>query len=170
MKKLTLRHALVFSMLGALMFVTTFALKVLPNVHLLALFIIVITRVYRLRALIPIYIYVFLEGVYQGFSPWWIPYLYMWTILWGATMLIPKKLPKRIEPIVYCLLGGVFGLLFGTLWAPYQAIIFGLSLNGVIAWIVAGLPYDAVHGVSNACMCILCVPLIRLLRRLEVNK
>ena len=77
MKKLTLRHALVFSMLGALMFVTTFALKVLPNVHLLALFIIVITRVYRLRALIPIYIYVFLEGVYQGFSPWWIPYLYM---------------------------------------------------------------------------------------------
>ncbi len=167
MRKLTLHNALVFSMLGALMYVTTFMMKVLPNIHLLALFIIVITRVYRMGALIPIYIYVLLEGVYQGFSPWWVPYLYIWTILWGVTMLIPRDLPKKIEPIIYCLLGGIFGLLFGTLWAPYQAVVFGLSFEGAVAWIVSGLPYDAVHGVSNACMCILCVPLIKLLRRLE---
>lgn len=31
----------------------------------------------------------------------WVLYLYIWTVLWGVVMLLPKKMPKRIQPIVY---------------------------------------------------------------------
>lgn len=169
MKKLSLRDISVFSMLGALMFATTYVMKALPNIHLLALFIVTFTRVYRVRALIPIYIYVMWEGIYQGFTPWWIPYLYIWTFLWAITMLLPKKMPKYIEPVAYCIVGGISGLTFGTLWAPSQAIIFGMSAKAAVTWIISGLPFDITHGISNICMCTLCVPLIRVLNRLEKN-
>ena len=37
----------------------------------------------------------------------------------------------------------------------------------MFAWILSGLPYDAVHAVSNTILCgYLCVPLIDLLRYL----
>lgn len=167
MKKLSLREIIVFAMLGSLMFAVTYAMKALPNIHLLALFIITFTRVYRAKALIPIYIYVMLEGIYQAFSLWWMPYLYIWTFLWALTMLLPKKMPKYIEPIAYCALGGISGFTFGALWAPWQAIIYGLSVKSTVSWILAGLPFDITHGISNICMCTLCVPLIRILNRLE---
>lgn len=58
-------------------------------------------------------------------------------------------------------------ILFGTLYAPAQAILFGLSFKGMIAWIIAGLPWDFVHGVSNFFCGILIVPIVTLLRKLE---
>ena len=30
----------------------------------------------------------------MGFGVWWVPYLYVWTVLWGMTMLLPKKMPN----------------------------------------------------------------------------
>ena len=59
------------------------------------------------------------------------------------------------------------GFLFGTLYAPAQAILFGLSFKGMIAWIIAGLPWDFVHGISNFFCGILIVPIVTLLRKLE---
>lgn len=44
---------------------------------------------------------------------------------------------------------------------------FGLSFKGMIAWIIAGLPWDFVHGVSNFFCGILIVPIVTLLRKLE---
>ena len=61
----------------------------------------------------------------------------------------------------------VTGFLFGTLYAPAQAILFGLSFKGMIAWIIAGLPWDFVHGISNFFCGILIVPIVTLLRKLE---
>lgn len=58
-------------------------------------------------------------------------------------------------------------ILFGTLYAPAQAILFGLSFKGMIAWIIAGLPWDFVHGISNFFCGILIVPIVTLLRKLE---
>lgn len=57
------------------------------------------------------------------------------------------------------------GFLFGTLYAPAQAILFGLSFDGMIAWIIAGLPWDLVHGVSNFFCGILIVPIITVLKK-----
>lgn len=89
--KLKTREVAIFGMLGALMYASKVFMELLPNVHLLGVFTISFTLVYRKKALYPIYTYVLLNGLFAGFATWWIPYLYLWTILWGVTMLLPQK-------------------------------------------------------------------------------
>ena len=59
---------------------------------------------------------------------------------------------------------GLHGLLYGVLYAPAQAILFGLDFKGMIAWIVAGLPFDAIHGISNFIGGLLIQPLVATLK------
>ena len=161
--KLTVKEMTLFGMLGAVMYCSKIFMEFLPNIHLLGVFTIAFTIVYRKKALYPIYVYVMLNGLFAGFNMWWIPYLYLWTVLWGVTMLLPKNTPR----FVYVLVCGAHGFLYGTLYAPAQAIMFGLSFKGMIAWIVAGLPYDCVHGIGNLCVGILIAPIVTLLRKLD---
>ncbi len=165
--KLTTRELTVFAMLGAVMYASKVILEFAPNIHLLGVFTIAFTIVYRKKALYPIYIYVLLNGMFSGFSAWWVPYLYLWTVLWGFVMLLPKKMPRLIQPIVYMAVCAVHGFLFGTLYAPVQAVLFGLSLEGMVAWIVAGLPWDFLHGVSNFFCGVLIMPIVSILRLAE---
>ncbi len=167
MKKLNVKEIAVFGMLGALMYASKLVLEVLPNVHLLGVFTVAITVVYRKKALYPIYIYVFLNGFFSGFATWWIPYLYIWTILWGAVMLLPQNMPKKIQPIVYMLVCAAHGFLFGTLYAPAQALLLGLDFNGMVAWIIAGIPWDIIHGISNFFCGVLIVPIASAIRIAE---
>ncbi len=163
------RHVLelcVFAMLGALMFCSKIIMEVLPNIHLLGMLTMVITLVFRKKALIPLYLYVFINGLYAGFATWWVPYLYVWTVLWGITMLLPRRLPRAVAFVVYPLVNGLFGLAFGTLYAPGQALLFGFSWEQTMAWILAGLPWDLLHGLGNLCVGILILPLSELLQRL----
>lgn len=146
------------------MYASKIIMEIAPNVHLLGVFVIAYTVVYRKKALYPIYVFVLLTGIFAGFATWWIPYLYLWTILWGATMLLPRKIPKKIRPLVYMILCASHGFLYGTLYAPAQAILFGLNFEGMVAWIIAGLPWDFVHGVSNFFCGMLIVPIIQVLR------
>lgn len=157
----------VFAMLGTIMFLSKLLMEWAPNIHFLGMFTMTYTLVYRKKALIPIYIYVMLNGVYAGFNVWWVPYLYIWTVLWGVTMLLPGNMPKKVAVPVYSVVCGLHGLLFGTLYAPAQALFFGLSFKATIAWIVAGLPWDAIHGLGNLAASLLIVPLTTLLRKLE---
>lgn len=149
------------------MYVSKIIMEIAPNVHLLGVFTIAYTVVYRKKALYPIYIYVLLNGIFSGFAGWWIPYLYLWTILWGAVMLLPPTIPKRLRPVVYMVLCALHGFLFGTLYAPVHAILYGLSFEGMLAWIAAGLPWDLIHGVSNFFCGILVVPVIAALQTAE---
>ncbi len=165
--KLKVKEIAVFGMLGAMMYASKVLMEVAPNIHLIGTFIIAETVVYRKKALYPIYVFVFLTGLLSGFATWWIPYLYIWAVLWGAAMLLPQKLSKRARPVIYMLLCGLHGLLYGTLYAPAQAILFGLDFKGMIAWIVAGLPFDAVHAAGNLAAGLLICPLISILKRAE---
>ncbi len=165
--KLNIKEIAVFGMLGAMMFASKMLMEVLPNIHLLGVFTIAITVVYRQKALYPIYIYVLLNGLIAGFNVWWIPYLYIWTILWGATMLLPKNMPKKAKPFIYSGLCGLHGFLFGILYAPAQAIFFGLSFEATIAWIISGFPFDLIHGVSNIVCGVLICPIIAVLKKAE---
>lgn len=167
--KLTTKEITVFAMLGAVMYASKVIMEFAPNIHLLGVFTVAFTVVYRKKALYPIYTYVILNGIFSGFAAWWIPYLYVWTVLWGAVMLLPKNMPKKIQPIVYMSVCALHGFLFGTLYAPAQAVLFGLNLKGMIAWIAAGLPYDLIHGVSNFFCGMLIVPIISALRLAERN-
>ena len=140
---------ILFAILADLMLVSKLIMEALPNIHPLGLLIAVVTIVFRKKALIPIYLYVLLDGLIHGFGVWWIPYLYIWTVLWGAIMLLPKNMPKRIAPFAYAAVCGAYGFLFGILYAPAQAWLFGLDFEQTLVWITAGLPFDALHGVSN---------------------
>ncbi len=155
-----------FSMLGTLMFCSKIIMEALPNIHLLGMLTMVYTLVLRKKALVPIYIYVFVNGLYGGFSMWWVPYLYIWTVLWGVTMLLPKNMNKKVACVIYPIICGLHGFAFGLLYAPAQAVMFSLDFEQMIAWIVAGFPFDAAHGVGNFCAGLLIFPLAEFLRKL----
>lgn len=165
--KPTTREITIFAMLGAVMYASKLLMEVAPNIHLLGVFTIAFTVVYRKKALYPIYIYVILNGIFCGFAAWWVPYLYVWTVLWGVVMLLPEHLPKKLRPFVYMTVCAAHGFLFGTLYAPAQAVLFGMSFQGMVSWIIAGLPFDLIHGVSNFFCGILIVPVISALRLAE---
>ncbi len=158
---------IVFAMLGALMFVSYLIMQWIPNVHILGMFIVTFTVVYRAKALIPIYVYVFLSGLIGGFAMWWIPYLYVWSVLWAAVMLLPKNMPLKIAAPVYMAVSALHGLLFGVLYAPVQALMFGFNFQTTVKWVIAGLPYDAMHALGNLAGGVLIVPLVTLLCKLE---
>lgn len=159
----------IFAMLGTLMFCSKVMMEALPNIHLLGTLTMVYTITFRQKALIPIYIYVMLNGLYAifyGSLIWWVPYLYIWTILWGVTMLLPKNMPKKIACVVYPAVCCLHGLAFGVFYAPVQALMFGFDFQQTLVWIAAGLPFDIMHGVGNLVTGLLIVPLSELLGKL----
>lgn len=161
------REMCIFAMLGAVMFASKVIMEALPNIHLLGMLTVTYTVVYRKKALIPIYVYVMLNGLFAGFNLWWLPYTYIWTILWGIVMLLPRKMPKGVAYIVYSLICALHGFAYGTLYAPAQALMFGLNFEQTVAWIISGIPFDLIHGFSNLGLGFLVVPLSELLDRLS---
>ena len=168
MMKTNLREIATFSMLSAIMLISKLLLEAIPNFHLLAVFTIAMTVVYRQKALYPIYLYVFLQGLVGGFGLWWIPNLYLWFVLWGVTMLLPRNMKKLTATIVYTVVCALHGLLYGTLYAPSQALLFGLDFKGMITWIIAGLPFDLIHAAHNLILgAVLIMPIVMVLSKTE---
>lgn len=168
-KNLSIKEICLFAILGALMFISKIVMEALPNIHLLGMLTIAYTIVFRKKALIPIYVYVFLNGLFAGFNPWWIPYLYIWTILWGATMLLPKNMPKAVACVVYPLLCAMHGLLFGALYAPVQALMYHFTFKQTLTWIAAGLTFDIIHMIGNFAVGLLIFPVSIVLKKLTKN-
>ena len=156
----------VFAMLGSLMFCSKIIMEALPNIHLLGMFTMTLTLVFRFKALIPIYIYVMLNGLFVGFDVWWYPYLYIWTILWGVTMLLPKKMPRKVAAVVYPAVCCLHGALFGILYAHAEALFWGMDFQDTVAWIIAGIPFDLLHCIGDLAAGLLILPLSELLKKL----
>lgn len=165
--RISTKDMTVFAMLGTLMLVSKLLLEWAPNIHLVGMLTVTYTVVYRVKALIPIYVYVFMLGLYYGFDLWWIPYLYIWTVLWAASMLIPANINDKAAVIVYPIVCALHGLLFGTLYAPAQAIIFGLDFKGMLSWIAVGFPWDLIHAAGNFAAGFLILPCAKLIRKLD---
>lgn len=165
--KLRTREMAVFAMLGTIMYASKVIMEMLPNIHLVGILTVVYTIVYRKKALYPIYIYVFLTGLFSGFATWWVAYLYIWTILWGVTMLLPRNMSRGVGTVVYAVVCCLHGLFFGVLYAPAQALLFGLDFQGMLTWIAAGFVFDVIHAVSNLCAGLLIWPLSRAMLRIE---
>ena len=149
----------IYAMLATLMLLSKLLLEALPNVHLLGTLTMVYAITLRWRALFPLYLYVFLNGLIAGFNLWWIPYLYIWTILFLVTMALPKRMPRRVAFFVYPIVCALHGFAYGTLYAPAQALMFGFDLEQTVAWILAGIPFDLIHGFSNFAVGFLVLPL-----------
>lgn len=166
-RALPLADLAVFSMFAALMFCSKQLMEFLPNVHLIGMFTMLLTIVYRKYALIPLYLFVVMQGLYAGFSLWWIPYTYIWTVLWAVTMLLPQTMKDKTAAVVYPLVCALHGLLYGVLYAPAQALLFGLDAKQMLSWIAAGFSFDVLHCVGNAVAGLLILPLSKVLQKLR---
>lgn len=160
--KLSLRELSVLSLMAALIFASKVAMAALPNIHLVAVLLVLTTLTFGWKSLYTVFVYVLLEGLVFGFATWWFAYLYVWPLLVVLTM----ALRKAQSNILYALLTGVFGILFGVLCLP--AHLFLVGWKGAFSWWLAGVPYDLIHGVSNFVLTlVLLPPLVKLLGKLK---
>ena len=159
--KLSVRDLCILSIIAALIFSTKVALSSLPNINLNALFIILATVYFGWKALYAVEVYILLEGLFFGFSIWWICYLYIWPMLVLTVMMFRRNRSSLIWAVV----AGVYGLLFGPfMYLGYFALVGGWS--GYIAMWIAGIPYDLVHAISNfTTVLLLFKPLSRVMDR-----
>ncbi|MBQ7907653.1 MAG: hypothetical protein IJ309_06750 [Clostridia bacterium] len=171
MKKFTLFDLMLMTMYGALMYLLDIGLEFLPNVHGVAMLICTITLIYRYKALLAIGVYLALTAFTSVSAVlWWVPYVYIFPLLWLCVMLIPKRASLRLKIALSTVFAGLNGLLFGTLYAPYQAILMGYDWQKTFTWILVGLPWDVVHMCSNIVMCALIYPLYTTITKLEATR
>lgn len=148
--------------LSAILLVGQLGLAFLPNIEIVSTLIILYTKIYKKQVFSIILIFVLLEGIIFGFGIWWISYLYIWNIL-ALIVLIFQKIDSAV---LWAVISGIFGLLFGALCAiPY--LISG-GPGAAFAYWSAGIPYDILHCCGNfALTLILYKPLLGLLKYLQ---
>ena len=148
-------------MLGALTFAAKWVMAFLPNIEPSSLMVMLFAVTFGFKALYPIYTYVALEFLINGFNLWSINYLYIWLILAVAAWLFRRA----SHPLVWALISGVFGLLFGLLCAPVYWVVGGWAY--AVSWWISGIPFDALHCAGNFVIALLLFnPLRRLLAKL----
>ena len=159
-----MREMVLFGVLAALTFGAKVAMAWLPNIEPVSLFVMLFAVVFGWKALYPVYLYVAMEIMLYGLGIWNINYLYIWTVLALAAIL----LRKMESPLGWALLSGAFGLLFGALCGIVDVFIGGFGYAAA-KW-VSGIPYDLLHGAGNFCIALAAFgPLRKLLIRLYGN-
>ena len=164
-KLLTVREVTLFGILAALTFGAKVAMSALPNIEPVTLFLLVFGAVFGWKALFIVYVYVLAEILFYGIGTWNINYLYIWAIPALAGWL----LQKWKHPVLWAVIAGVYGLLFGAFCAPVDLCIGGIGF-AVSKWI-SGIPFDAAHCAGNFVLALLLFcPLRKLLHRLTTHR
>jgi len=136
------RDITTIALAAAIVVASKFAMSSLPNIEPVTLLFILYTKHLKRKTLYVIYVFTFIEGIIYGFHIWWITYLYVWTLLY-----LFVSLAKGEGALYYASVGGIFGLLFGTLTSVPYFFIGGIG--GGIAYISAGIIFDIVHAAGN---------------------
>ncbi len=166
--KLKAKEVCIFAMMGALMFSLKLVMEPLPNIHPVAMLICATTVVFGGKALWSVVVFIFLIGLYNGFNLWWIPYIYIWLPPYLMTLAVPwKKIPPKFAVPLCMVLCALHGLMYGTLYAPTQALIMGMSFDSMLKWIAIGFPWDVLHAVGNFFMGVLAYPLATLMKKVS---
>lgn len=135
---------LTLTVLGVLMYVSQVIMASLPNIELVSFLIIITARKFGVSSLLSVYIFVGLEALTYGLAEWVISYLYIWAVLCLAVCIL-----RKIDScILFTLVSGIFGLLFGTLCSVPSFIMGGFGYG--ISWIIRGIPYDFLHCFGNS--------------------
>lgn len=164
--KITAKDIALIGMMVAIIEACKFALAAIPNVELTSFWIIIFTLMFNKRIFIVIPVFILIEGIVYGFGLWWIMYLYAWPLLSIVILLFSKNK----FAVVWAMISGAFGLLFGLLCSiPYiftgADLIAGLKI--AFAWWVAGIPWDLVHGIANfAIMLLLYHPMTKVMKKM----
>lgn len=135
----------------AILFTGQVLLAALPNIEIVSLLILLYTKWFQKQALVIIYVFVLLEGIFYGFHLWWFGYLYIWLLLWILGMFLSRAVHSKW---VWAAAGGVFGLGFGFFFS--LVYLFTGGIHVAFGWWVAGIPFDIIHGVGNFIL-ILCL-------------
>lgn len=160
-KPLSVREVTLFGILAALTFGAKVAMSYLPNIEPVTLFLLVFGAVFGWKALFITYVYVLAEILFFGLGTWNINYLYIWVVPTVAGWL----LRDLKSPILWAVLSGLYGLLFGALCAPVDLFIGGPGY-AVSKWI-SGIPFDAAHCAGNFVLALLLfIPLRKLIHTL----
>ncbi len=159
-----MRQTVLFGMLGALTFAAKVAMAPLANIEPVSLFVMLFAAVFGKKCLFPIYIYVAMEILIYGFGIWNAYYIYIWAVLVFAAWLMRRQ----THPLLWAVLSGGFGLLFGFLCTPVNLIYGGISY--AFAWWTSGILFDVTHCIGNFLLALLLfVPLRKLLARLYIQ-
>lgn len=151
------------ALLSAILYVSKVALEFLPNVELVSLLTIIYTLVFGWEAILIVTVFNMFELIQWGVGTWWVSYLYIWPLLCLITLLLKKLI--REEFLIWSMVAGGFGLIFGSLFA---IVYIPIDPSYALAYWISGLPWDVVHCVANfVLMMILGKPLYKLLRRVK---
>lgn len=160
---MSVRRMTRIALLSAVLYVSKAALEFLPNVELVSLFVIVYTLVFGKEAFLIITVFNLFELIQWGFGSWWVSYLYVWPMLAFIVLLLRKTVKE--EFLVWGIVSGGFGLMFGSLFALAYLLV---SPSYALAYWISGLPWDVWHGVWNfVLMAALGKPLCRILHILN---
>ena len=160
-KRLLLCEIALFGVLGGLTFALQVAMSGLPNIEPVSLLVMVFAVVFGKKSLYSVYVYVLLDILLFGIGIWNIYYFYIWAIL--AFVAIAFR--KNENPLLWAVISGAFGLLFGAFCAPVDIFIGGFGYAAG-KW-VSGIPFDLLHCAGNFVLAlVLFVPLRKLLDKL----
>ncbi len=163
-QRLSIYRLVLLSLLGALLFVSQVALSWLPNIEIVSILLITYTRVYGLKVLYPLYIFVMMEGLFYGFGQWFLNYLYVWLPL----VLVAWAFRRMSSPLGWAIISAIFGLMFGALCSILYLFMGGPSM--MVAYWVGGVWFDLLHcGGNLLAALILTAPLYKLLNRLNTQ-
>jgi len=158
---LPLGEAVLFGILGALMFALQVVLAPLPNIEPVSLLVMLFAVTFGWKCLYPVYVFVVMEILFHGLGLWNFNYLYIWTVLAVAAI----SFRKMESSLGWAILSGAFGLAFGALCGIVDIFIGGFGYAAA-KWI-SGIPFDLLHcGGNFAIAVVLWKPLRTLLDRL----
>lgn len=141
------------------------ALDFLPNVELVTFLFLVFTILRGKKVILVSFAFTFAETLVFGSGIWVVMYLYVWPLEILLVHLLHQRFPKDEEGYWwYCVLAALFGLSFGAFCTVPYWILGGPKT--AIAWWIAGIPMDILHGVSNFVLClVLFRPVMKAARR-----
>ena len=162
---MSIKRIVRIAFLAAILTVTMLAIKPLPNIELISLLVIIYTLLYGKDSFFIVTVFSIIEGLMWGFGLWWIGYLYSWPLLVVAVLLLKRFIKE--EFVLWAVVSGVFGLIFGSLFA---IAYIPLDPAYALAYWISGLPWDVWHGAWNfALMLALGKPIYTLLKRLDAK-
>ena len=153
--KITLRELTLFAILGALTFAMKVALIPLPNIEPVSLMVMLFSVTFGWKCIYPIYTYVAMEFILWGINTWSIMYLYIWLILAGIAWLCRNNTNR----IIWAVISGIFGLLFGAFCTPVCLVMGGPAY--AFSWWISGIPFDLVHCAGNFVIALILFPVLR---------
>ena len=137
-----LKMLILSAVFGALLIAIQVVMGFLPNIELVTTLLLVFAAVCKGYTFVSVYVFVLAEGLIYGFNLWWLGYLYIWLI--PTVMGILMRNIKN--PIFHAVFSAIFGLMFGILMSPPDLL---LGKHEALAYIIAGIPFDIMHCISN---------------------